>query len=404
MGNLTYDGNAVTDLLDRHATYVTALIVGKSVEINGKTYTGMMPHAKVYQTAIENSESGIIESIELLLDCNVSVINCSIGLAEANLSPKTSYGMYDTIVDDLLTETNVTFVSAAGNQGVDPEETSTEPAYVVGPGKAYNAITVGNARTNDWLGRPINTTQFEMYYSSSYEVEEYLTNKPDISAPGFCIRMPFVRNNGTVGVDYILGSSYAAPLVTGAVAQIHQANATLKSNPTATKAVLLAGADFDAISGEDNDLWEYCYAARVKSGVGFLNVERAVRIAEAGDYDYNVYFLNITSRYVGKSIICEEVDIPANHEIRIVMTYSKPSEITDVEVFANGNDMDLDLFYQDGTWCDSSLTPYNNVEVVEYVVDTAGTYSIEVYVPKLTEAQLGTYIQRTVAWCIEPAS
>lgn len=158
-------------------------------------------------------------------------------------------------------------------------------------------------------------------------------------------------------------------------------------HPTTTKAVLLAGADFGAISDDDNDLWEYCYAARVKSGVGFLNAERAVRIAEAGEYDYNVYFLNITSRYVEKSIICEEVYIPANHKIRMVMTYSKLNAIADAETFANGNDMDLDLFYQDRTWCDSSLTPYNNVEVVEYVVDTAGTYAIEVYVAALTHPQ-----------------
>ena len=86
------------------------------------------------------------------------------------------------------------------------------------------------------------------------------------------------------------------------------------------------------------------------------------------------------------------------------MTYSKPNAIEDAETFANGNDMDLDLFYQDGTWCESSLTPYNNVEAIEYIVDTAGTYSIEVYVPKLTQARLGAYIQRTVAWYIEPAS
>lgn len=402
VGNLTYNGNAVTDIYDRHATYVTALIVGKSVVINGKTYTGIMPNAKVYQTAIENSESGILESIELLLDCNVSVINCSAACTES-YEVTTSYDLYDTYVDNLLAEANATFVVAAGNMGPLPNSPSTEPAYVVTPAKTYNSITVGNAKTNDLDGTPLNRP-YVVYSTSSYEVEDYLTNKPDISAPGFSIRMPFVRNNGTVGVDYIHGTSYAAPLVTGAVAQLHQANASLESNPTATKAVLLAGADFDAISGEDNDLWDYCYAARVKSGVGFLNAERAVRIAEAGNYDYNVYFLNLTSRYVEQSIVCEEVYIPANHKIRMVMTYSKPAGITDVETFANGNDMDLDLFYQDRSWCDSSLTPYNNVEVIEYVVDTAGTYSIEVYVPKLTQSRLGVVIHRTVAWCIEPVS
>ena len=184
------------------------------------------------------------------------------------------------------------------------------------------------------------------------------------------------------------GTSFAAPLVTGVVAQLHKANVNLLDHPTTTKAVLLAGADFGAISDDDNDLWEYCYAAGVKSGVGFLNAERAVRIAEEGNYQYSVYFMNAaSSRYVGRSYICDSIYIPANHKIRMVMTYSKLNAIADAETFANGNDMDLDLFYQDRTWCDSSLTLYNNVEVIEYVVDTAGTYAIEVYVAALTHPQ-----------------
>lgn len=46
----------------------------------------------------------------------------------------------------------------------------------------------------------------------------------------------------------------------------------------------------------------------------------------------------------------------------------------------------------------------NNVEVIEYVVNTAGTYSIEVYVDALTQTSTCVLMDRTVAWYIEPAS
>lgn len=253
-----------------------------------------------------------------------------------------------------------------------------------------------------------------MYDRSSYAVDDFLTNKPDIVAPaqGFS----FVKRDSVTGEIYIdtnyyngwdyyySGTSLAAPLVTGVVAQMHEANASLLDNPTATKAIVLAGADFDAISGEDNDLWDYCCAARVKSGVGFLNAERAVRIAEAGNYQYSVLFMNATSRYVGKSSPCALVEIAANSKIRIVMTYNKPKEFTDIEDFAYGNNMDLDLFYRSEVWCESSQNDFNNVEVIEYVVDTAGTYAIEVYVAALTQTPTRVLMDRSVAWYIEPVT
>ncbi len=392
----------VTPQITDHATFVTTLIVGQRIELGGKVFEGVVPDATVYLVPTDTKDTNLLNAIEVLISNHVSVINLSIG----NNEIKGAYSELDCQVDKLIESSDVTVVVAAGNYGYD-----TSPR-VSSPGKAYNAITVGGVANK--LASYLEYPPYMMYDDSSYSVTDYLTNKPDIVAPGqgFC----FVKRDSVTGELYIdtnyyngwdyyySGTSLSTPLVTGVVAQMHEANASLLDNPTATKAIVLAGADFDAVSGNNNALWDYCYAARVKSGVGFLNAERAVRIAEEGNYDYNVYFLNLTSRYVEQSIVCEEVYIPANHKIRMVMTYSKPAEFDVIEEFANGNDMDLDLFYQDRTWCDSSLTPYNNVEVVEYVVDTAGTYSIEVYVPKLTQSRLGVVIHRTVAWYIEPVS
>lgn len=410
--NVRQNESIVPKYTSLHATCVTALIVGQPIEIDDGVYTGVVPGATVFQTSITSELADLLSGIEALYREGVSVINCSVGYGDTNPSTQKKYNVIDLYVDNFIGSNDISFVVAAGNEGsssgllrtMNETRTVIYPAYVNAPGKAYNAITVGSATTkNEDL--TINSP-YSIHYSSSYELDEHLSNKPDISAPGVDLKIITQYHSpqmyGFVRAD---GTSFAAPLVVGVVAQLHQADASLKINPTATKAILLAGADFDAISGEDNDLWDYCYAARVKSGVGFLNAERAVRIAEAGNYQYSVYFMNAaSSRYVGRSYVCDSVYIPANYKIRIVMTYSKPAEFQDIEDFAYGNNLDLDLFYQDGSWCDSSMTIYNNVEVIEYVVNTAGTYRIEVYVDEMTQTSTRVLMDRSVAWYIEPAS
>lgn len=410
LDNMTETGFAVISQTTKHATYVTALIVGQRIEVNGDVYEGVVPDATVYQIPA-HTNTDIFNAIQILVDENVSVINLSAG-TNGGLD---AYTVDDLEVDKLIDATDVTFVTSAGNNGESPAPN------VSSPGKAYNAITVGGVATKASESGVEYLPPYWVYDSSSYLVDSFLTNKPDIVAPAqsfaFVNRDPVTdtlfidknrkkkENSNEYYDDYYDGTSYAAPLVTGVIAQLHEANTSLIGNPTATKAILLAGADFDAVIGNNNDLWELCYAARVKSGVGFLNAERAVRIAEEGNYQYSVYFMNAaSSRYVGRSYICDSVYIPANYKIRVVMTYSKPAEFEDIEEFANGNDMDLDLFYQGETWCESSLTPYNNVEVVEYVVETAGSYTIEVYVAKLMQTSTRVLMDRTVAWYIEPVS
>lgn len=411
--NVRENDTEVPLVVSEHATYVTALIVGQVMEVSTLVFEGVAPEATVYQTGCDIDED-FYTGIEALIAKNVSVINLSLGYPPLYLYDGIQYDPRDLYIDSISSLTNVTFVIAAGNEGsssstpvsmsVEPQQVVL-PAYVSSPGKAYNAITVGNAATKHMNSG--KNPPYSMHDTSSYEVASHLTNKPDISAPGYNITFPcIIPASGAINLVRKTGTSFAAPLVTGVVAQLHEANASLIGNPTATKAVLLAGADFEAISATDNEYWDGCFAARVKSGVGFLNAKKAVTIAENRMYQNSTLFMNAPSRYVGYSTSVF-VDIPANSKIRIVMTYSKPTEIDtleDVEDFAYSTNMDIDLVYQQYTNYDSSWTLYNNVEVIECVINTAGRYSIEVYVDALTQTSTRVLMDRSVAWYIEPAS
>lgn len=87
-----------------------------------------------------------------------------------------------------------------------------------------------------------------MHASSSYNHESYLPNKPDIVAPGTRIRVVqsttgtsnFYYSNGAEST----GTSFAAPIVTGIVAQMQQAGVLgFKRWPGLVKSVLATSAD-----------------------------------------------------------------------------------------------------------------------------------------------------------------
>jgi len=387
----------VTPQKTTHATYVATLIVGQRIEVDGKVFEGVVPDAKVYQVPTDREEENFLNAVQILIDKNVSVINLSIGSDDYS----GAYARLDREIDKLIETTDVTFVVCAGNDG------QQTPPSVSSPGKAYNAITVGGVTTKMELGI-VYPSPYSMYSSSSYAVDSFLTNKPDIVAPAKGIF--FVEGSDSITGDInvtrmgLNGTSYATPLVTGVVAQLHEANASLIGNPTATKAVLLAGADFGAVSETNNDLWEDCTAARVKSGVGFLNAKKAVSIAKSGNYQYSTFFMDAASRYVGRRNTSALIEIPANSKVRVVLTYNKPKELTDVEEFAYGNNLDLELFYRNQYCYASSYTQFNNVEVIECVVDTAGTYALQTYVDSLMQTETRVIMNRSVAWYIEPVT
>ena len=219
VNNIRDNNTVVPSVVNTHATQVTITVAGKRVIQNGTVYpAGVVPAATVYQTSM-SFFSELITGIGVLVDNGCSIINCSLGW-ETN----SSYHYYDMEIDRIINDKNILFVVAAGNK-----TTTNNPGNIKSPGKAINAITVGNVNTISSI-LPYHMydgflyNQIPNYLRSCYIEESYLPNKPDISAPGTALIF------GTEG-DINTGTSFSAPIVAGVLAQMLQANSSLLGSP-----------------------------------------------------------------------------------------------------------------------------------------------------------------------------
>ncbi|MCB6414839.1 S8 family serine peptidase [Faecalimonas umbilicata] len=341
--NIRSDGTTIESTVSSHATMVTSIIAGKTASVGGRTYTGVVPNATIYQMPVEYP-SDCIRGFQQLVDKGVLVINYSGGSSVS----EELYSSYDKEIDRLIAETGTVFVNSAGNTG----------GNITSPGKGLNVITVGNAAT-----KTSSTTSaispYTMASSSAYVEASYLPNKPDIAAPGTMIS--YVKSAGVLSTAS--GTSFAAPIVTGVVAQMMQAKSSLKTNPTAVKAALLLGSDKSKISTNNNVSVEGYL--KDKSGAGFVDAINAVtnafgakKIALTTTTDVN------TDRYY----------FTAGQKIRAAMVFNKKND-SSISSLQNLDDFDIQLRPVSGdsilTLSDSSR---NNVEIIECTIRTSGYY------------------------------
>jgi hypothetical protein len=361
-----------------HATMVTSIIVGQSVTVSGVTYEGVVPMATVIQTPIREPLDAQ-RAIQRLAEAGAHVINYSGGVRDG-----IEYSDYSREVDRLIRNTFVTFVTIAGNDG----ETFRN---VWSPGRALDAITVGsvNTKNEDFVGSLL----FPLYRvrpSSSFVHAAFLPNKPDVAAPGV---VSYVRSVGVV--DTAGGTSRAAPLVTGVIAQMMQVRADFRYEPDAVKAILLTGARHDLIMNslsnpadstntfEGNFLWS-------RSGAGLVDAIRAVRIAESNRYRASVFRLNsMGERAFGIG------SYNNGQRIRIVMTFMRSDNRTITQI-SHMDNIDIRLIAPNGAQVAISNSTRNNVEIIEYTIPSggAGSYSVRV-TPTLTQFP---HVYYSLAW------
>lgn len=376
-----------------HATVVTSLIVGQGYTVNGCTYEGVVPCATVYQIGVSSYEL-LGEAISILIDNNVSVINYSAGVKSESY-----WYDIDGEIDEIIENTGVSFVKSAGNTS----------GYITCPGKAYNAITVGNLWTKDYIQEYTDGSSSWVYLpdeyennfiiapSSSYQEASYLANKPDVVAPGCGINCVLEPNT----VSYNNGTSFATPLVTGIVAQLHQAKPFLRINPTATKALIIAGASHDLINEPDefNDTpISECTYLRNKTGAGLVNAKKSIDAALSNQYA--TFEFNVGNGVTDMPDIdpCGEFSVPAGKKVRFVMTFNK---ITQDAVPETGWVDNVDFaIYNNNTdaliaW---SSAVYNNVEIVEFDVNQATPFYVVASLPNFLPRTNGKFIPFSFAY------
>lgn len=241
---------------------------------------GVANGATVYSAAIErgmyNNYSGypnICGAIELLLEQNVSVINCSF-LISAN----SSYTTLSKWIDHIAAEHYASFVVSSGNNGKtnnydpDPEHDGS----IADPALAYNAITVGaynNMNTRD-------PSDDVMYYYSSNDSGTGCS-KPDLVAPA----------NMLGG-----GTSSSAPFVSGVIALMLELRPSLAAYPQVVKAILSASCHHKAAAAGAQSTETMAQGLTFTQGAGVIDPYMAISITGQGNYGVRNVTTNINIR------------------------------------------------------------------------------------------------------------
>jgi serine protease AprX len=265
-----------------HGTHVAGIIAGSGYDSKGAR-RGVAPAANLIVLKVLDGDGyGYISSVIAALDYavqhraefNIRVINLSVAA-----------GVYESYNTDPLTlaakravQAGVVVVTAAGNLGRNAQH-ETQYGGITAPGNAPWVLTVGASSHNGTAGR--SDDAIAAFSSRGPSYIDYAA-KPDIVAPGVGIESladatsslflshPTARLWGAVDTATppymsMSGTSMSAPVVTGTVALMMQANPRL--SPNLVKAILQYTAEHKP---QYNDLTQ---------GAGFLNARGAVQLA-----------------------------------------------------------------------------------------------------------------------------
>ena len=267
-----------------HGTHVAGIIGGDGFD-SGGARTGIAPGARLTVFKVLDDQgngriSDVIAAFDYILKrqdtLNIRVVNLSVasGVHES----------YNTdalaVAAKRLVEAGIVVVAAAGNRG---QTTNGHDAYggITSPGNAPWVLTVG---ASNHMGSVARDDDRMAEFSSRGPTPIDLGAKPDLVAPGvgieslsnadstfYRVLSPFLLE-GTVPRGYLpylslTGTSMAAPVVTGTIALMLQANPAL--TPNAVKAILQFTAEVNR--GYDP----------LTQGAGFLNAAGAVELARA---------------------------------------------------------------------------------------------------------------------------
>lgn len=265
-----------------HGTHVSGIIAGNGYDSAG-IRAGMAPDAHLVSLKVlDGNGRGVISNVIAALDFivahqhayNIRVANLSVGAAVTESFHTDPL----TVAAKRAVDAGIVVVTAAGNFG---RNAAGQPQYggITAPGNAPWVVTVGAASHQ---GTPTRVDDVMAGYSSRGPTAVDFAAKPDLVAHGTGIvslsnpasllyttkassLLKGTQNPGYRPYLSLSGTSMAAPVVTGTVALMVQANPTL--TPNLVKAILQYTAQAHATY---NALTE---------GAGFLNTRGAVDLA-----------------------------------------------------------------------------------------------------------------------------
>jgi serine protease AprX len=274
--SLPYDDNG-------HGSHVAGTIAGNGRDSNGEK-AGMAPGASIVALKVldEHGQGTISRIISALgwiaanaRTHNIRIVNMSVGAGIHE-----SYWTDPlTLATKKLTDRGITVVAAAGNLGKNAAG-QLQYGGITAPGNAPWVLTVGASSTMGTLTR--NDDELAGFSSAGPTFLDFEA-KPDLVAPGVGTASLAVPGSalyitkpdalldgnpkgGSKAYLSLSGTSMAAPVVTGTVALMLQANPNL--TPNLIKALLQYTAQ------------QYPGYNALRQGAGFLNTLGAVRLAK----------------------------------------------------------------------------------------------------------------------------
>ena len=351
---------------DTHASLVTAIAAGERVGYNSRVYTGIVPEAEIFITCAPDAEA-FFSGLQVLRDNGVNVINISLGFLNT-----TSYTYIDQMLDEFIIDSGITCVVAAGNNANGYGDGS---AYINSPGYAMNCITVGNLRTKSSGASGIGAKPYSLHPSSSWEEPNSLPSEPDICAPGTWVRAvrtssgtnPFFYDSE--GVEPT-GTSFAAPVVTGIVAQMMEEHSAKIGNAQAVKAKIMNTALPSSVTTVSNGTESNPYL-RDLSGAGMVNAARAM---SGYAYKYAWNHGAVEPNYITQFT----VSLSAGQKLRATLAFSNKNTNAIIQNGLQYYDMDLRLVdAATGAVLSAAEESRNNVEIVEYTASAARSVCVQ---------------------------
>ena len=226
--NIFYDGVVRSG---NHATHVATIIAGEDHAPNWLGHDGgVAPKAQIYNYQVFEaddywiSDANEADMVNRAVQDGVSVINMSYGAYDENGRA----ALVDSLLEVWRSHKKTLFVNAAGNDGT-----------VLDPGNVKNIDNVIFVGATDESGR--------IAYWSNRPGENY--KDQFIVAPGDFIVGGFAGDDRDYG--YMSGTSMAAPMVTGAIAILHDHWKHLKKNPKMTAGIIYDSATDLGVEGVD---------------------------------------------------------------------------------------------------------------------------------------------------------